>query len=214
VLTKQEGVPRAVLSWLVAGALLVRGGDAPRAARGWLASGLGVLAAVGAWRLLVRDLPVEAGENYLSLESLAALVAGLGRLGEVAGRIGRDLASLEVWGPLWWVGALALVLLAVHRARLRAAGAWRPALALGVLLAGHTALVVVAYLVSGWRGGEYERLMNVTLSRLLLQHAGLVPLLWMLVARPVEHFALSPTQVGEGARKPSSGGTRPPTENV
>ena len=170
--TKQEGaafVLVMLLATLSCSALIARGEARLRALRGLAVVLTGALAAAGLWRLVAASMPVAPGEDYLSAGGLAALFGNLGRLPAVLGGIGAELVRFAVWGPLWLV---ALAASAVAIARRDAVGLlpllWL-LLGIGVAAAG--------FLASGWRDGDYPRLMDVSLTRLLIHHAPLAALM-------------------------------------
>lgn len=174
VLAKQEGTayaPAMLAVGVAAGALRGGPGRRLRVACGALVLAASV-AAAAAWTALSARMPVMPGEDYLGSAGLAALGDNLDRLPVILGRLGRELATVELWGPLWLVP---LLWLAVAVARRRGLDAVSILPVLWLLLA--LVLIVVAYVVTGWRQGQYEWLMQVSLTRLLLHHAPLCALL-------------------------------------
>ena len=138
---------------------------------------LPTLAAIGAgllWKLVARAMPVAEGEDYVSGGIVAVVLGGLERLPTILARLGAEFADLTLWGTLW-CAALPLALVASLLPRPGASLARRAVPGLWLLLG--LALVVAAYLATGWKGGRYEVLMDVSLARLIAHHAPLVALL-------------------------------------
>lgn len=171
-LTKNEGMafaPAMLLATLVVFWVKGRRPEAWRIA--WPLGG--ALGALLLWKLLTRDVTVMPGEAYLDPSILATLGQAAERFPKVMGRVGAELVAFEPWGILWLVPLVSLGLLF---GRERREGA---RLELGLLwlwLGCGLALVVLAYLVTGWREGRYAFLMEVSLARLLMHHAPLAAL--------------------------------------
>lgn len=179
VWTKNEGMAFALAMLLATAGLLalVRRG---KPARECLVLFFVALVGTALWKWVARDMPVAEGEDYVSGGILAALMSGLGRLPEIAGRLGAELVDLRLWGPLWLLVPIWLLVRPWRAARDRVA-TLLPALWLLLGLG----LVTAAYLATGWKDGRFLALMDVSVARLLLHHAPLVALLVVgLLERP------------------------------
>ena len=170
-LTKQEGSAFLLLMlgltflWL----RLVEPGSRKRAAA-ILSWGLGgTVLTLGGWAWATAAMPVAPGESYLSLRGIGAVFGGLSRLPAILAGIQQEMMAFSVWGLLWWWIPV-WVFLAVRARRLICLlpGCW--------LLAG-LAVATAGFLASGWRDGDYETLMDVSLTRLLMHHAPLMALM-------------------------------------
>jgi len=185
VLTKQEGGVLALL-FLLAAVLWARRTPREPGSRGrFLAPGIVLLAILLFWKAVSARMPVSPGEDYLSAEGLGAVFQQLDRLPAVLARLAEEWVRLPVWGLLWFLPFLAGILWIGQRSRrlpwhLDEGGK----LLLIWLLAG-SAMVVVAYTATGWKGGAFEGLMEFSLTRLLMHLAPLaILLLFHLEARP------------------------------
>ena len=172
--TKNEGLVYVALALVatVAGCALTP--SLRRHARGLA---LPAAVAVGAgllWKLVARAMPVAEGEDYVSGGIVAVVARGLDRLPTILARLGAEFADLSLWGTLW-LAALPLALVASLLPRPGVGLVRRAVPALWLLLG--LALVVAAYLATGWKGGRYEVLMDVSLARLVAHHAPVVALL-------------------------------------
>lgn len=171
--TKNEGMPFV----LAMGALTFAFGlGSPIRKQAWRAAGVLVSAGIAGlvvWKALAHAMPVMDGEDYVSGGILGVLAANLERLPIILARVGRELATVSMWGGLWFAVPLLIAVAAWRRAP---RGFW---LALAWLVTG-LGLVVLAYVATGWKGGNFETLMDVSLARLLAHHAPLVVVLWVL----------------------------------
>jgi len=132
------------------------------------------LLAGGAWKLVAHRMPVAEGEDYVSGSILAVVLEGLDRLPTIVARLGTEFTDLGLWGIAWLVGlTLALVASLLPRPGAPLARRLLPTL----WLVGGLALVVAAYMATGWKSGRYETLMDVSLARLVAHHLPLVALL-------------------------------------
>lgn len=187
-LTKQEGMAYAPAMFLVLVLLAAVRRDRARLRAAGIACA-GAAGAALAWKLASASMPVMPGEDYLGA-GFGALFTHLDRLPGILGRVGQELASPARWGPLWLVPLAWLVLAGTQRARLRSGDAL-PAL---WLLLGF-GLIVAAFLATGWREGEYQWLMDVSLTRLLIHHA---PLCALLAAQMPELAGFAPVPASRG----------------
>lgn len=172
--TKNEGMPFV----LAMGALtFLFGCGAPARKLAWRAAGVLVLTGLAGllvWKALAHAMPVMDGEDYVSGGILAVLAANLERLPTILARVGAELTAWSMWGGVWLAVPL-LIGVAVWKRAGR--GFW---LTLAWLATG-LGLVVLAYVATGWKGGNYQTLMDVSLARLLAHHAPLVVVLWVLL---------------------------------
>jgi hypothetical protein len=132
------------------------------------------------WKWVARDMPIATGEDYVSGGIVATLASGFERLPEILGRLGSELVDLGAWGPVWLLLPAWLVM--VLATRTRRLVVWLPLLWLAVGFA----LVIAAYMVTGWKDGRFLLLMDVSLARLLLHHVPLVALLLVLLIPDAE----------------------------
>jgi hypothetical protein len=172
-LTKQEGSVSALAIAILAAAwarLAARGEIRSAMLRACGACCAAILVAAAGWALLSRGMPVETGNDYVNAAAAGSLVQHLDRLPAVLARVGSELARWTVWGPLWLAAFVALASCVYGCARRRASAALTIAL-IGAWLVSGIALAIGSYLATGWKGGNYVLLMDVSSTRLLVHHA-------------------------------------------
>ncbi|MDF1799192.1 MAG: hypothetical protein P1V81_08460, partial [Planctomycetota bacterium] len=172
--TKNEGLVFVAAMLLGSAVWSLLFGSLRRHAQALAGLTLVAMLAGAAWKLVARDMPVAEGEDYVSGSILAVVVEGLDRLPTILARLGTEFTDLGLWGPAWLVGlTLALVASLLPRPSAPLARRLLPTL----WLAGGLALVVAAYMATGWKDSRYETLMDVSLARLVAHHLPLVALL-------------------------------------
>jgi hypothetical protein len=178
-LTKQEGSV-SVLAILavafVAVPLFVERGRRGARLRSFGACSAAVLVAAGAWRILSRDMPSEAGSDEVSAASLAALAGHLDRFPVVCTRFANEFAHWTTWGALWLLPLVCAAWSFLRYAGDRSASHLLPLLTGCWLLSG-VALAFASYMVTEWKGGNFTFLMEVSLARLLMHHAPLIAIM-------------------------------------
>jgi hypothetical protein len=178
-LTKQEGSVSALALLAVAAIglpLLRERGERAAIVRALCLCGVTVVLAAGAWSLLSQGMPVEAGHDYVSADAARSLLARLERLPIVLPRLAGELGRWRTWGPLWFLPVFALGTSLCSYAKERSAHHLLPSLTAAWLASG-IALAAGSYLVTGWKGGNFAYLMEVSLTRLLMHHAPLVAIM-------------------------------------
>jgi hypothetical protein len=177
--TKQEGAVSALALLMLAALWAVTLGERENrraTLRVCSACAAAVVLAAGSWALLARGMPVEAGIDYVSASAVGSLFGHLDRLPTVFARVGSELVDWTTWGPLWLV-PLACVAWSVARyAARRRRGDLIPTLT-GAWIVSGIVLAIGSYVVTGWKGGNYTQLMEVSLARVLMHHAPLVALM-------------------------------------
>jgi 4-amino-4-deoxy-L-arabinose transferase-like glycosyltransferase len=179
--TKNEGMVLALMN----GAVLLGfglGGGRRRAGVGAAAFFTGLLAMDAAWLIWSRSLP-RTHEDYGSKLLSSALVTHLPRLKEIIPAMLVQTTELQVWGLLWIMAGV-LVLLG-WRALAR-----RYVLALWIMLGLHLISYALAYSVTPW---DLTTLMPMTMDRLLL-HA--VPAVIFLAGWHWAEIGNSPRRAG------------------
>jgi hypothetical protein len=180
VLSKNEGLVYAPVAAAIAAVALFVAcpGGALAASRKRALVLFGVLAAGAlSWKVAARDMAIREGEGYLTSEVFGSLAAGFERFAAIADRMGDEMADQRLWGVLWFVPFVWLLWFLVTAPRLDRDQIVRRVLPFVWLVAG-LAMVLAAYLATGWKEGNWMRLMEVSLARLLIHHA---PLALMLV---------------------------------
>ena len=183
MLTKNEGTPFAAA--LCLGVLVAAPRARGRRALGILAVGLGVFFLLWGWIAL--GLPA-TDEHYAGRIHTGALQEGIGRLGIILPRMGRELINFRAWS-LTWPAVLALLCLGWRS--LRGPVPRLVLMALAVQLASY----VMAYVVTVWSspaaeflypgGDPLPFLMDLTLGRLIMQVAPAAIVLALIVS-PLE----------------------------
>jgi hypothetical protein len=103
---------------------------------------------------------------------MSTIARHLDRLPAILTRVGAELVELRPWGGLWLATAVCALLAGVRVLREGITAALPSLLVLAWIAAG-IALAVGAFMTTGWKLGSYEKLMEVTLVRLLMHHAPL-----------------------------------------
>jgi hypothetical protein len=185
-LTKQEGSVSALAIAVLAAAwaLFAEGGELRRArlvACG--ACGAAIVVASAGWSLLSRGMPIETGNDYVNTGAIGSLVQHLDRLPTILVRAGRELVSWTAWGPLW-LAVLAALACAIGAWLRERSSATRTSGLIAAWCVSGIVLAIGSYLMTGWKGGNYTLLMDVSLTRLLVHHAPLAALLVSRLAAP------------------------------
>ena len=201
VLTKNEGMlfaPVMIGVVLVLALLLqssTRLGSARRSAAGLLLA----LVGVGCWwKWIARDMPVRAGEDYLAAGVLTSLADGFERASAIGERMLTQLADTRLWGLLWlsplvwclWYCAQFRQFTAEQRLRRALPCLW---------LAASLVMVLGAYVATGWKNGAWERLMDVSLARLVIHHAPIALILICDLFQVEAHSTSASSLESEGA---------------
>jgi len=160
---KQEGLP-SILALLAVAAISL-----PQ--RRWLIRpSLIALAAFFLWRLVCWDMTVAEGENYLSVGGLGAIAGELERFPLILNGLSAEFGDVLRWGPLWFVTAVLIVtvLLGLVSNKITA---WRPVICALLWISAGVGIAFAGFMATGWRDGNVELLMEVSLSRLLIHFA-------------------------------------------
>lgn len=174
VWTKNEGMAFVLVMGVTTLVVNLRTPRGLRASATLLAS---ALVGIVLWKWLARDMPVAPGEDYVSGGILAVLAANLERLPTILERLGAEFLTWRLWGLAWLAVPVALALGLARRAP---RGFWL----LALWLAAGIALVVAAYVATGWKDNNYSVLMEVSLARLIAHHVPLAFLMWAYLLAP------------------------------
>jgi hypothetical protein len=138
--------------------------------------GISIVIVAAAWMYLSRNMPVEVGNDYVNASAPAAFLQHLERLPTVLGRLGSEFVRWSAWGPLWIVALAGVAWSIASYVKERRAINLLPALT-GVWMLSGIALAIGSYLSTGWKGGNYTVLMEVSLTRILMHHAPLAAII-------------------------------------
>lgn len=135
-----------------------------------IALGLLAAATMAPWYLYQRGVPI-TDDVYLPMDfSGAALSDSLGRLPTIGWTFAREMVRTDLWGLLWPIAILALLLAPLRS--LRNGASW-----MVLVIAGHMVIYAAVYALEDFHGvAAYEQKMAVSLTRLFMHLAPLAVL--------------------------------------
>lgn len=146
------------------------------------------IGAIAIWKMKSVIMPVAPGEDYLNADAFVTLSNNTDRLGGILSRLFTEFGAWHIWGFLHLVPFVWILGLFLFGRR----PAWSSYLLPFLWWLLSVMIIVAAYLVTGWKEGNYELLMDVSLTRLLIHHC---PLLLIMLGLTLEHWRQDRAQV-------------------